>query len=263
MIRIISVLLLMSACTAIIHAADETIINYAKGPVKQIIIANNYDNYDNGFSNLKVRMQIYTYDTLGRLKDEVRYDDQKFRYRYVYKYSDNICMKYESGPKKIIKGNYCRMRMDSKGNQITSETYIKGKFFIADSTVYDESGHKTEYYETRDKQLNYSLKYTYEYDSLGRISKTRSILYGKGMVICSVEYQPDGNFTEYHTDVKGHKMEYNYFVNDKGQLVEVKWTNSERTIYSEFDQYGNWIESQRIVPNEGIIVTKRIIEYYK
>lgn len=258
--RLINLLLLL-ACVSTAHAADETVINYAKGPVKLIIVAKNYEKYNNVLSNFKVRRQIYMYDTQGRLKEELHYDDDKLQLRYVYQYSDNICMQYKYGQKKIIKGNYSRSRMDSTGNIITSETYIDGKFFSADSTVYDESGRKIEYYTNIERERNITLKYTYEYDPLGRLSKIRDILHG-GFDICSVEYQPNGNFTEYHSDKKGTKWEYHYFVNDQGLLVEVQWRESERTLYSNFDQYGNWLESERIYPEEGTVVTKRVIEYY-
>lgn len=257
--RFIKLLLLIVVSVSTVYAADETVINYAKGPVKLIIVAKNYEKYNNVLSNFKVRREIYMYDTKGRLKEEVHYDDDKFQFRYVYQYSDNICMQYEYGRKKIIKGNYCRSRMDSTGNIITSETYIDGKFFSADSMVYDASGHIIEYYTNHERERTIALKYTYEYDSLGRLSTKR--LHG-GIVICSVEYQPNGNFTEYHSDKEGTKWEYHYFVNDQGFLEEVKWRNSERTLYSKFDQYGNWLESECIYPEEGTIVTKRVIEYY-
>ena len=255
--------MLLSLCFAAIYAADETVINYAKGPVKQIIIANRYINCKYVLHNTKVRREIYTYDSKGRLKDEIGYNDNKFLYRYVYQYSDSICMKYEYGPKRIIKGNYCRMRMDSAGNRITSETYINGKFFSADSTVYDEYGRKIEHYEIPSQQNTFALRFTFEYDSLGRLSKKRDFLYGGGMVICSVEYLPDGSFTEYHSDVVGQKRTFHYFVNEKGLLVEVQWENSERTVYSDFDKYGNWLKSERIRPEDGTIVVDRVIEYYE
>ncbi len=259
--RFIKLLLLIVVSVSTVYAADETVINYAKGPVKLIVVAKNYENYINVLYDLKVRREIYMYDTQGRLKEELHYDDDKLQLRYVYQYSDDICMQYKYGRKKIIKGNYSRSRMDSTGNIITSETYIDGKFFSADSTVYDESGRKIEYYTNIERERTIFLKYTYEYDPLGRLSKIRDILHG-GFDICSVEYQPNGNFTEYHSDKKGTKWEYHYFVNDQGLLVEVQWRDSERTLYSNFDQYGNWLESERIDPEEGTVVTKRLIEYY-
>ena len=126
--RLINLLLLL-ACVSTVHAADETIINYAKGPVKLIIVAKNYEKYNNVLSNFKVRREIYMYDIQGRLKEELHYDDDKLQLRYVYQYSDDICMQYKYGRKKIIKGDYSRSRMDSTGNIITSETYINGNFF--------------------------------------------------------------------------------------------------------------------------------------
>lgn len=59
--RLINLLLLL-ACVSTVHAADETVINYAKGPVKLIVVAKNYENYNNVLSDLKVRPKILIYN---------------------------------------------------------------------------------------------------------------------------------------------------------------------------------------------------------
>ena len=72
--------------------------------MKLIIVAKNYEKYNNVLSNFKVRREIYMYDTQGRLKEELHYDDDKLQLRYVYQYSDDICMQYKYGRKKSLKG---------------------------------------------------------------------------------------------------------------------------------------------------------------
>lgn len=249
---------------AYIYAADETIINYAKGPVKQIIVTKKIEKNSNRYHDVKVRKQVYWYDSIGRLVEETVFANDMLKYGHVRQYTiNNICIEYEYNQVGIVKGNFCQIRMDSTGNQISTKQYIGGKLFLSDSTVYNESGQKIKYYETPSKQNTLALRYTYEYDTYGRLINVRDFLYSQGTIVCHVEYLPNGNFTEFHSDVEGEKWENKYFVNEEKLIIEVHQGHSQRIIYSNFDKYGNWLKSEKKSYDTGTTIVERIVEYYE
>ena len=250
------------ACAASMYASEKTIINYAKGPVKQITINKNLNDG-------RVQKQMYWYDSISRLVEEAHYLDDALQYGYVYQYhSDVFCMQYLYNSSGLVDGWYTQIRLDSAGNRIACRTYTSGNFFHADSTVYDAHGNKLKiYYINQDKPEAPILMTTYEYDSLGRLYK-----YGGEGMECWIEYLPNGNYIEHHAtsvyiDPSSEKTnvmkeEETFILNQEGEIAEIKGP-AQHLVYSNFDRHGNWRKLKCTNKTSGTTTTTRVIEYYE
>lgn len=244
--------------------ASKTVINnYAEGPVKQITIIKNLENVKDKISDVNILKKTYMYDIKGRFKKRECYFDDILQYGNARLYIKNIGIEYEYNRQGIIKGSYDLIRLDAKGHQIISIHYDNNRPYFSDSIVYNECGCPTEYYSTSGKRSkNLVLQHTYEYDSLGRFSKTRDFAYMGGDVFYYVEYHSNGNFTEHHMCKNGERI-FECAVNEQGLIIERKCNDGQYSIFSDFDKYGNWLQVQTVDSDTDIFVTKRIIEYYE
>ncbi|MBQ4507530.1 MAG: hypothetical protein II970_01350 [Paludibacteraceae bacterium] len=208
---------------------------------------------------------ISWYDSIGRLAERANYINEVLVDGYVRQYTiNNVCMEYNYDKTGLIKGSFTQIQMDSVGNHIFSRNYKDGKLFHADSTAYNAQGLKSADYETLFKADTLVLSYTYEYDSLGRVSKVTDM---RSLHYYTIEYYPNSNYTEHHFDKNGKKWDCKYIVNNKGQVINKQDPNL-RVQYSNFDKYGNWLKMKGSTNTQSPLgwittITERTIEYYE
>lgn len=140
---------------------------------------------------------------------------------------------------------------------------------LVDSFVYDTHGRLIEKYHRDFKTGEMKLKYESTYDSLGRLVKEKSntpYYYRSHRSIVKYKYLPNGNYKRYYTVNGVRRFVAECFVNDKGQLVKLKFRDFE-VLFSQHDRYGNWLKYEmtptrsdsRTVP----AVILRSIEYFE
>ena len=237
-----------------------------KGPVKKVTSILSLDNTSYslyyGEQSGGTGKKISWYDSRGQLIEEADYIGDNLQNGYVRQYTiNNVYMEYEYDKNGIIKGAFAQVQSDSLGHQLFSRRYKEGKLIYADSTVYDTLGRMIEYYETPYKKgLEFLvLKSTYEYDSIGRLAKVKNIRDSNNYTI---EYFPNGNYTEHHINKYGKQWDREYIVNDKGQVKKINEPNMH-VRYIKFDKYGNWLRMQSTAYHTATVTTERTIEYYE
>ena len=136
---------------------------------------------------------------------------------------------------------------------------------LVDSFVYDTHGRLIEKYHRDFKQGEMELEYESTYDSLGRLIKEKyNTTYHQEQV--KYKYLPNGNYKRYYTVNSVRRFVAKCLVNDKGQLVKLKFRDFE-VLFSQHDRYGNWLKyeikpthsNSRTVP----AVILRSIEYFE
>lgn len=243
--------------------------NEVNGPVKKMTIYIRVGDGDMGggimYGNEQVGAMakiVYWYDSIGRLVDEANYHGDDVR-GYVRQYLlNNVYMEYEYNNQGIVKGSFARGQLDSLGNTIFTKRYRDRKQITADSTVYNEQGLKIKYFQSPYKSDSLELRYTYEYDSLGRLSKYYD--YSKGEINISYEmiYYPNGSYTERATDKEGKTWNVKYTADKNGNIIKMESTNMSAQ-YSKFDKYGNWLILKGVTHKVAKTTTERVIEYYE
>ena len=166
----------------------------------------------------------------------------------------------------FIKGSFKQLFYDSLGNQISSRTYKDGKFFCADSTIYNTQGLKIEHYDTAPNTDSMVLTYSYEYDSIGRLITVNR----KNEHIYTIEYHPNGNYTEHHSEKIKNTIkawEQKYVLDNKGQIIKIQAKDSWSK-FTKYDHHGNWLKSEHSYNTNSPLgwitsVQERIIEYYE
>ena len=140
---------------------------------------------------------------------------------------------------------------------------------LVDSFVYDTHGRLIEKYHRDFKTGEMKLKYESTYDSLGRLVKEKCntpYYYRSHRSLVKYKYLPNGNYKRYYTVNGVRRFVAECFVNDKGQLVKLKFRDFE-VLFSQHDRYGNWLKYEmtptrsdsRTVP----AVILRSIEYFE
>lgn len=244
-----------------------------KGPVKKVtsIIKTEQDGMLDmiyGMSKLPSPeiKYVFWYDSIGRLTEEATYPGPHID-GHVYQYHNNeMGVSYHYNEDGFIKGSFKQLFYDSLGNQISSRTYKDGKFFCADSTIYNTQGLKIEHYDTAPKTDSMVLTYSYEYDSIGRLITVNR----KNEHIFTIEYHPNGNYTEHHFEkIKNtsRKWEQKYIIDNKGQIIKIHAKDSWSK-FTKYDHHGNWLKSEHSYNTNTPLgwitsVQERIIEYYE
>ena len=215
-----------------------------KGPVKQVMIILEsaspgayISTYGGPVLN---RVVIFThYDTKGRIVREEHFHGEELADGYFCRYANNKCKEYNFDAKGIVEGHYRNITFDSAGHKISDICYINGKFFAKDSIVYDSLERVVKTYKNMNrKNDSLVLRYTYEYDSIGRIDSYKD---WRNKNLYNVHYSPDGNYVMHCVNEKdGKSFERKYTVNKKGQLVKVEGSNM-RMFLSNYDKHGNWL----------------------
>ena len=217
-------------CSTRIHADILTYIENVAGPVKKMTVTSNQYGM--------LRNWVYWYDSKGRLIESAYFRDGKpDEGCYVRQYTSNISYTdFYYNDKGFIDGSYRVTQLDSLGNKLYSKRYENGELYHMDSIVYNEKGKKIEYYSMSDSVL--SLRYTYEYDSLGRLSVEHYKRVGD-KAMDTYEYLPDGNFIKYHFNKEGKKTSLKHFFNAQGRIIKTVGSN-EKSRFEKADDYGNW-----------------------
>lgn len=244
-----------------------------KGPVKKVtsIIKTEQDGMLDmiyGMSKLPSPeiKYVFWYDSIGRLTEEATYPGPHID-GHVYQYHNNeMGVSYHYNEDGFIKGSFKQLFYDSLGNQISSRTYKDGKFFCADSTIYNTQGLKIEHYDTAPKTDSMVLTYSYEYDSIGRLITVNR----KNEHIFTIEYHPNGNYTEHHSEkIKNTSKawEQKYVLDNKGQIIKIQAKDSWSK-FTKYDHHGNWLKSEHSYNTNSPLgwitsVQERIIEYYE
>ena len=136
---------------------------------------------------------------------------------------------------------------------------------LVDSFVYDTHGRLIEKYHRDFKTGEMELEYESTYDCLGRLVKEKyNTTYHLSLV--KYKYLPNGNYKRYYIVNGVRPFVAECFVNDKGQLVKLKFRDME-VLFSQHDRYGNWLKYEitptrsdsKIIP----IVIIRSIEYFE
>ena len=253
-------------------AATVAIAPDVKGPVKKVTTTIKlgdgkldilYGMSKQPFPEVKY---MFWYDSIGRLTEEVTYPGTHVD-GHVYQYHNNeMGVSYHYNEDGFIKGSFKQLFYDSLGNQISSRTYKDGKFFCADSTIYNTQGLKIEHYDTAPKTDSMVLTYSYEYDSIGRLITVNR----KNEHIYTIEYHPNGNYTEQHFEkIKNtsRKWEQKYIIDNKGQIIKIQAKDSWSK-FTKYDRHGNWLKSEHSYNTNSPLgwitsVQERIIEYYE
>lgn len=254
-------------------AATVAIAPDVKGPVKKVtcIIKTEQDGMLDmiyGMSKLPSPeiKYVFWYDSIGRLTEDATYPGPHID-GYVYQYYNNeMAVSYRYNEDGFIKGSFKQLFYDSLGNQISSRTYTDGKFFCADSTIYNTQGLKIEHYDTALKTDSMVLTYSYEYDSIGRLITVNR----KNEHIFTIEYHPNGNYTEHHSaKIKNtiKAWEQKYVLDNKGQIIKIQAKDSWSK-FTKYDHHGNWLKSEHSYNTNSPLgwittVQERIIEYYE
>lgn len=241
------------------------------GPVKKITETIRIEN-DNvslyyGDQTGQAGVRVQWFDSIGRL---VEYSDHPgdniIVYGSVRQYTDSICVEYAYNEKGLIKGSFAIIRLDSAGHHILDKRYQNRKLINIDSLVYNVQGQIVEWYQTRHKSDSLDLRYSYEYDSLGRLCKVNDPFYRTGHEYV-IEYLPNGNYVEHHSDKNGKKWERTFFVDKLGRVIKEE-SSGKRVQYLHFDQYGNWTKMKSSVNTKSPMgwvtsITERKFEYYE
>ena len=244
-----------------------------KGPVKKVtsIIKTEQDGMLDmiyGMSKLPSPeiKYVFWYDSIGRLTEEATYPGPHID-GHVYQYHNNeMGVSYHYNEDGFIKGSFKQLFYDSLGNQISSRTYKDGKFFCADSTIYNTQGLKIEHYDTAPKTDSMVLTYSYEYDSIGRLITVNR----KNEHIFTIEYHPNGNYTEHHSEKIKNTIkawEQKYVLDNKGQIIKIQAKDSWSK-FTKYDHHGTWLKSEHSYNTNSPLgwitsVQERIIEYYE
>ena len=254
-------------------AATVAIAPDVKGPVKKVTIT---IKLGDGKLDILYGMSkqpspevkyVFWYDSIGRLTEETTYPGGSHIDGYVYQYHNNeMGVSYHYNEDGLIKGSFKQLFYDSLGNQISSRTYKDGKFFCADSTIYNTQGLKIEHYDTALKTDSMVLTYSYEYDSIGRLITVNR----KNEHIFTIEYHPNGNYTEHHSEkIKNTSKawEQKYVLDNKGQIIKIQAKDSWSK-FTKYDHHGNWLKSEHSYNTNSPLgwittVQERIIEYYE
>lgn len=261
--RYLFLLLIVIFCVSHLAAVGGT--DEVNGPVKQMTVTlrlktGNYSLYY-GEQPGTCGKTIFWYDSIGRIIEKADYVGDRLQSGYVCQYTiNNICMEYDYTADGLVKGSFAQVKSDSLGNRIYTKRYKEGRVCWKDSTVYNALGQKTEYYETPYKSDTLALRYVYQYDSLGRLSKVCETFHGTEHNY-TIEYFPKGNYTEHHSQKNGTMWDRKYVVSKNGYIVDIKEPN-HHSHYSKFDKYGNWLILEGSVHNLPGPVTERTIEYY-
>lgn len=274
----IILLVLMFAYLSNLYATDHMAATVAiapdvKGPVKKVTTTIKlgdgkldilYGMSKQPFPEVKY---VFWYDSIGRLTEETTYPGESHINGHVYQYHNNeMGVSYHYNEDGFIKGSFKQLFYDSLGNQISSRTYKDGKFFCADSTIYNTQGLKIEHYDTAPKTDSMVLTYSYEYDSIGRLITVNR----KNEHIYTIEYHPNGNYTEHHFEkIKNtsRKWEQKYIIDNTGQIIKIQAKDSWSK-FTKYDRYGNWLKSEHSYNTNSPLgwitsVQERIIEYYE
>ena len=254
-------------------AATVAIAPDVKGPVKKVTITIKlgdgkldilYGMSKQPFPEVKY---VFWYDSIGRLTEETTYPGGSHINGHVYQYHNNeMGVSYHYNEDGFIKGSFKQLFYDSLGNQISSRTYKDGKFFCADSTIYNTQGLKIEHYDTAPKTDSMVLTYSYEYDSIGRLITVNR----KNEHIYTIEYHPNGNYTEHHSEKIKNTIkawEQKYVLDNKGQIIKIQAKDSWSK-FTKDDHHGNWLKSEYSYNTNSPLgwitsVQERIIEYYE
>lgn len=270
--RISVLLLAMLPFSVIVFAQnDDPLTKSINGPVKQITqtmrLGNNNFSLYYGEQPGTMGKTITWYDSISRISEEANYIGDQIQNGMVYQYiNDSVCYEYNYNDAGLIDGSYAYIRLDSLGHQVATKRFNKGKFFCADSTVYNERGQIVKLFETPLRKDSLVLSYAYYYDSLGRLSKVVNPFHGTGHTY-TIKYDKKGNYIEYHSNKDGKKWERKVFVNEAGQVVRIE-AGTMRACYSKFDKYGNWLMAENAVNTQSAfgwatVIIERIIEYYE
>ncbi len=240
-----------------------------KGPVKQMKVtvevaspSAHISSYGGpGLNNIEI---ITHYDTQGRLIKREHFHGGELADGLVRVYAKGVCREndYDADGKK--EGDFRIILLDSIGHEISMRCYRNGKFFARDSTVYDSFGRIIETYENISrKNDSLVLRYTIEYDSLGRVILRRDWRNGSRTI---TEYFTNGNYTKLYEGKDGTKHSENCTVDAEGRLIKLDGEGI-RAFLSQYDQYGNWLylkgETNTNSPLGWVTsITKREIEYY-
>jgi YD repeat-containing protein len=254
-------------------AATVAIAPDVKGPVKKVTTTIKlgdgkldilYGMSKQPFPEVKY---VFWYDSIGRLTEETTYPGGSHINGHVYQYHNNeMGVSYHYNEDGFIKGSFKQLFYDSLGNQISSRTYKDGKFFCADSTIYNTQGLKIEHYDTAFKSDSMVLTYSYEYDSIGRLITVNR----KNEHIFTIEYHPNGNYTEHHSEKIKNTIkawEQKYVLDNKGQIIKIQAKDSWSK-FTKYDHHGNWLKSEYSYNTNSPLgwitsVQERIIEYYE
>lgn len=243
-------------CVSHISAGILTYIEDVSGPVKKIKVTSNQLGM--------LRDWVYWYDSAGRLTEFANYHDGKHEEGscYVRQYtSNNEYTDYYYDANGIIAGSYRITYLDSIGNKLYSKRYKNDELWHMDSIVYNEHGKEIEYYSMHDGVL--SLRYTYEYDSLGRMSVKHFVTLGDNAKD-TYEYLSNGDYIKYHFDKNGKKSYLKYLFNAQGHIIKTVGSY-EKSRFEKLDSYGNWTiwkESLDIPIGHYEYTYERKIEYY-
>lgn len=241
-----------------------------KGPVKQVKMTMEIASpgaYMGTYGNpsFDKAVLITYYDSMGRLTKKEHFHGNELFNAIVRKYTKNTCIESSYDADGIQEGSYRIIRLDSAGHEISNWCYLNNKLFARDSTVYDSIGRIIQKYENASqKDSSWVLRNTYSYDSTGRIDSYKD---WRNKSQYTIQYSPDGSYIMHYKNEKNRQTYKRKFkVNEKGQLVKIEDKN-KRIYLSQFDQYGNWLQSKEETNTEtpmGWItsITSREIEYY-
>lgn len=230
------------------------------GPVKKTttIIRQNSDPSD-------VEKTIIWYDSIGRIVKTEEYGEEGPGMSYVYQYTDsNICWRFTYERKRLVKGAYCKIYLNSSGQKIASHEFYNNHLTRVDSIAYDAQGRVVETYASEYIEREPSLTSLYTYDSTGRLTEERNIKTGKRYTIT---YLPNGDYTKQFFDKNGKTYSQTCIVDKKGQLNRIE-SDEEKVKYARYDRFGNWLKREASVNTHSFIgwigsTTERTIEYYK
>ncbi len=188
--------------------------------------------------NIKTEEVInYIYDGL----DESESRNRKNTKKYIYDENNQLIEIIEfSSENKIVSD--CVLKYDDKGNVIS------------------------EIFKVEDG--NQSHKYKYKYDGDFVTEKIDENIHLKSTSIYKYKYNTNGNkIEEIDFDADGIKLgELKYSYDNKNNLIEVKYTEKEKLIFTskyEYDEVGNWIKkTESYTADEPAFITTRKIEYY-
>lgn len=180
-----------------------------KGPVKLVVIilesaspGAQISTYGGPVLN---RVVIFThYDTKGRIVRREHFHGEELADGYFCRYANNKCKEYNFDAKGIVEGHYRNITFDSAGHKISDICYMNGKFFAKDSIVYDSLERVVKTYENMNrKNDSLVLRYTYEYDSIGRIDSYKD---WRSKNLYNIHYSPDGNYIMHCVNGKGWQI---------------------------------------------------------
>lgn len=235
----------------------KTYIEDVSGPVKKVTVTSKQAGM--------MRNWVYWYDTAGRLIEEAylrdgKPDDDCFVRQYM---SNDSYADYFYNELGFIDGCYRLTQLDSLGNKTYSIRFKDGKLWTKDSIVYNEQGKGIECYSLKDSVL--TLRYTYEYDSLGRLYARHFPRLGN-KAMDKYEYLDNGNYIKYHYDKDGKKSYAKHIFNKQGIRVKVVESIAQQKLYfKKFDEHGNWTLWRHIFDSpmgQFDYTYERNIEYY-